>query len=95
MATFAPPAEIKLTRRGPASYDLAAGALDDLGVYLEGLQFWPEPPRSPHEHARYRSGRGALVVLYHSGAVVIQGSHREQTHAQLARFVAEGGRDAS
>jgi predicted TIM-barrel fold metal-dependent hydrolase len=55
------------------------------------LPFWREDPRSPHERTRLRSGRGALVVVDHSGAVVVQGTNKQQTQRQLARFVKEQG----
>jgi ribonuclease HIII len=88
MATFTT-AKVTLARRSGSSYQLEAGSLDDLAAHLEGLQFWREPPRSPHEYARYRSGRGALVVLYHTGTVLVQGQQQQQTHGQLARLVTE------
>jgi hypothetical protein len=82
---------LALLRRSRSSYTLQVGTLDDLGAYLEGLQFWREPGRSPHEYVRYRSGRGAMVVVYHTGTVLVQGQQPQQTHAQLRHFVAGEG----
>lgn len=73
--------------RSASSYRLSVGTIADLATYLETLQFWVTPARSPHEACRWRSGRGALVVAYHSGTVLVQGQGQADTHAQLRRLI--------
>jgi hypothetical protein len=72
--------------RSPSSYALV-GDFDSLVDYLERLHFHRYPTRSPHEALRLRSGRGAIVVCFHTGTILIQGQHQAQTHVQLCRFV--------
>jgi hypothetical protein len=88
MATFTPTEETTLVPRGPASYE-RSGPLDPLVRYLENLGFYRQPPRSDYECLRMRSGRGALIIFYHSGTLLVQGKHPAQTHAQLQRFTTE------
>lgn len=50
------------------------------------------PGRSPAEFCRVSRGR-ALIVLYHSGSVLVQGPRPEETVKLLAQLVRPGGRN--
>jgi hypothetical protein len=74
---------LQLDYHGTSSFYLKSGSLSDLAGYLEERGFWREPPRSPHEWGRLRSGRGALIVCYRSGTILVQGQYQAQTRGQL------------
>ncbi len=82
-------ARLSLQPHMPSSYFCnSVGALHDWLV----VRGWESisTSRNPHEYARLRTRDHAIVVLYHSGAVVVQGQHHVRTRTLLAPLVVAG-----
>lgn len=62
-----------LTQRTPHSYDLRLCTPDDFAAELCRRGMTRQRPRSITEAERLRAADGGLVVVYHSGAVLLQG----------------------
>ncbi len=73
-----------LTRRTPSSYTAS-----DLGSFALWLQHqgyhWIPSPHNPHEAARFMK-HGSIVVLFRSGAVLVQGDNKPDTLALLDTY---------
>jgi hypothetical protein len=81
--TAPPPAQVQ-RRRSPVSF--AATDVELLAAWLRGQGWRAAPGRSPSEHSRMLRGR-QLVVIYHSGSVLVQVGQVEQSLALLAELV--------
>ena len=79
--------EIRLRPRSGSSYDV--NDVEGFAAWLLRNGCTPERPRSRLEYGRYHSPRGALIVIYHSAAVVLQGAGIERAKQALQRFVVE------
>jgi hypothetical protein len=89
METFAQSTDRpQLTRRSPSSFDTAN--MPGLEQYLLDNGYRPLPPRISTEYGRLRRG-DSLIVLYHSGAVVLQGADIQSPLRLLDRLAREGG----
>ncbi len=75
-----------LTRRSPHSFDCSD--IPSLETWLARQGFDRITQRSITEYARLRDASGGLVVLYHSGAVVVAGQD-QATVLQLLGELAE------
>lgn len=62
-----------LTERTSFSCDLHFATPEDFAVELEARGLTRQRPRSITEAERLRAADGGLVVIYHSGAVLLQG----------------------
>jgi ribonuclease HIII len=82
VASYTP---IVLRRRSSCSFDTDPAALAGLQAWLEIRGFARESGRSAHEVCRLRT-RGALIVLYASGSVLVQGANVPQTMALLGQL---------
>ncbi len=78
---------IRLIQRSPSSYMTAN--IPALADWLAHQHYLPEPVRSRVEYARLRRHR-SLIVLYHSGSVVVQGLDVAVTQRLLAQLVTDG-----
>lgn len=65
---------LTLTRQSNSSYRVAVPA--ELTTWLVGQNYRVEDARSPYEYMRLRRGQ-SLIVVYHSGSVVLQGGDVE------------------
>lgn len=76
----APDPRLCLTPRSPVSF--VVNDVDALTTWLKHSGRHTLPGRAATEHSRLRRGR-RLIVLYHSGSVLIQGPHPDETVAEL------------
>jgi len=78
MATYHPsrelPGALHLRRRSAVSFDASNTA--ELATWLCRRAFRRLPTRSQHEYARLQRGP-SLVIVYHSGSVLVQGANPE------------------
>lgn len=81
--------DLRLTRRSPVSF--TANDVEMLAAWLGRRGWHALPGRSPSEHIRLVCGR-RLVVLYHSGSVLVQGPHTELTLELLGQLESEAAR---
>lgn len=81
------PANLRLCRRSPSSFECCT--LSALAAFLQEHGYQSCAVRSPHEYGRYHKA-SSLLVLYHSGAVVLQGADRGMPTPLLAPFIVEG-----
>lgn len=79
--------DLALRRRSPSSFD--CWNIPALAEWLEAHGLDPRPGRISSEYGRYCRG-GQLVVLYHSGSVVVQGTETERSVALLEQLVERG-----
>ena len=63
-------ADIVLARRSPSSFDCCN--IPALDAWLQERSYRPYPAKNVTEDGRLRRG-ASLIVLYHSGSVVVQG----------------------
>ena len=83
MASYHPIEDINLRRRSTCSFDTAN--IPGLEAWLYQRGYEPLPVRSRLEYARLKRG-GSLIVAYHSGAIVVQGSDVADAMALLAEL---------
>lgn len=75
-----------LVRVTPSSYKAQFVAM--LGTWIEQQHGWiRHDGRALVEFSRYTTDAGQLIILYGSGAVLVQGKHTDDTHALLAPLV--------
>lgn len=72
--------QLHLTPRSPVSF--VVNSIEGLVAWLQRASWHELPGRSPSEHSRLVRGR-RLVVLYHTGTVLVQGPYPEETIAEL------------
>lgn len=73
-----------LTPHGPASYRCAK--LPTLEHILIQNSYRSIPTTSPYEAMRYQRG-GSIIILYHNGTVLLQGSDLDTPRRLFARLV--------
>ncbi len=79
---------LALRRRTPSSYGCVH--VEALTSLLCAHGWYTSPPTNPTEYVRLTNERGQLLVLYHTGTVLVQGKHADDTHTQLAPLVTVG-----
>lgn len=79
-------ANIRLLRRSTSSFECCT--LPALAAFLQQHGYRSCAVRSCHEYGRYCKA-SSLLVLYHSGAVVLQGTDRGTSAHLLASFIVE------
>ena len=77
---------LTLIQRSPSSY--ACNDPIQLAVWLAEQRYRAEDPRNQHEYLRLRRAQG-LIVIYHSGSVIIQGGDLETPRQLFQSLIAE------
>lgn len=80
---------IRLHQHTEQSYRLASGSVDELASALLRTGWEYAQPRNPHEHSRWWRAGAALIVLYHSGAVLVQGREPHRGVDALRRYIVD------
>ncbi len=78
--------DLTLRRRSPVSFFCAD--IPGLDAWLQWHDYRPVPIRTSTEWARLKRG-GSLIVLYHSGSVLLQGADVDSALELLAPLVLE------
>lgn len=75
-----------LVKKSPSSYRCAVP--QSFSAWLVEQDYRTEEPRSEHEYIRARKGN-SLIVVYHSGSVILQGGDLETPRELLKSLVLE------